>query len=260
MRLYRRITVSTIKSQRGASASKSAGERERAARKQRRTIFAIGAIAVAAIVGAGAIVAVQAMSSSPSSTIPRRVATGDGRVLGDTNAPVTIVEYADFQCPVCKRAETSVLSRVEQDYVASGQVKIEFRMFPFLGQESFNAAQAAEAARDQGKFWEYHDALYNAQGAENSGAFTYDKLVAIARQVGLDVPKFEATLSANTYLAAIQQEADDARAAGVSSTPTFFIGGASGGETRIVGAQPYAQFQAEIERALAAAGTPAAAQ
>lgn len=238
---------------------KAAAAHARAARKRRRTIVTIGAIAAVALVAVGAIIAAQAMSSS-SSTIPPRVATSDGRVLGDANAPVTIVEYADFQCPVCKRAETSVLSRVEQDYVASGQVKIEFRMFPFLGQESFNAAQAAEAARDQGKFWEYHDALFNAQAAENSGAFTYDKLVAIARQVGLDVPKFEATLSANTYLAAIQQEADGARAAGVSSTPTFFIGGASGGETKIVGARPYAQFQAAIERALAAAGTPAAAQ
>ena len=113
--------------------------------------------------------------------IPPRVATGDGRVLGDANAPVTVVEYADFQCPVCKRAETSIISQIEKDYVQQGKVKIEFRMFPFLGQESFNAAQAAEAAREQGKFWEYHDALFNAQGRENSGTFTYEKLVALAQ-------------------------------------------------------------------------------
>ena len=123
-------------------------------------------------------------------------------------------------------------------------------MFPFLGQESFNAAQAAEAARDQGKFWEYHDALFNAQGSENSGTFTYEKLVALAKQIELDVPTFEATLSANTHLADVQKEADAARAAGVSSTPTFFVS-----DTKIVGAQPYAQFKVAVDAALAKAGS-----
>ena len=106
--------------------------------------------------------------------------------------------------PGVQEAETSIISQIEKDYVQQGKVKIEFRMFPFLGQESFNAAQAAEAARDQGKFWEYHDALFNAQGLENSGTFTYEKLVVLAQEVGLDVAKFEETLSANTYLAPIQ--------------------------------------------------------
>jgi protein-disulfide isomerase len=204
---------------------------------------ALGAIAVV-----GGLIAFQSTRSADA-TIPPRVAAGGGRVLGDANAPVTVVEYADFQCPICKRAESSVVSRIEKDYVQQGKVKIEFRMFPFLGQESFNAAQAAEAARDQGKFWEYHDALFNAQGQENGGNFTYETLVVLAGKVGLDVPKFEATLSANTYLAPIQSEADGARSSGVSSTPTFYIG-----DTKILGAQPYAQFQAAIDAALAKAG------
>ncbi len=228
----------TTASRRGGNAAKSK------AASKRRSPFAFAGVALAAIAVVGGLIAFQATRSD--ATIPPRVAAGDGRVLGDANAPVTVVEYADFQCPVCKRAETSIVSRIEKDYVQQGKVKIEFRMFPFLGQESFNAAQAAEAARDQGKFWEYHDALFNAQGTENGGNFTYEKLVALAGQVGLDVPKFEATLSANTYLAPIQSEADAARANGVSSTPTFFIG-----ETKILGAQPYAQFQAAIDTALA---------
>jgi protein-disulfide isomerase len=207
------------------------------------------AVGVAAIALVGGLIAVQAAGGSSSSKVPERVTTGDGRVLGDANAPVTVVEYADFQCPVCKRAETSVVSRIEQDYVQSGKVKIEFRMFPFLGQESFNAAQAADAAGEQGKFWEYRDALFNAQGQENSGTFTYEKLVALAKDVGLDVPRFEATLTANTYVSSIQGEVDAARQAGVSSTPTFFVG-----DTKIVGAQPYATFQSAIDAALAKAG------
>ena len=215
-------------------------------RSNRTFLFAVAAVALAAVVA----VIVFQVATTGDGSLPERVATGDGRVLGDANAPVTVVEYADFQCPVCKRAETSVVAKIEQEYVTSGRVKIEFRMYPFLGQESFNAAQAAEAARDQGKFWEYHDALFNAQGRENSGAFTYDKLVDLARQVGLDVPLFEQTLSSNTHLAMVQAEADAAHSAGISSTPTFFVNG-----ERIVGAQPYATFQEAIDAALMKAGT-----
>lgn len=222
----------------GARTSKSAARR----RSSRRLFLLIagGALAVVA-----ALIAFQAFGGE-SDTLPERVATGEGRVLGDENAPVTLVEYADFQCPVCKRAQTSVLSQIEQEYVTQGLVKIEFRMFPFLGQESFNAAQAAEAARDQGKFWEYHDALFNAQGRENSGAFTYANLVEIARDVGLDVPLFEQTLASNVHLDAVRAEADAAMAAGINSTPTFFVNG-----ERIVGAQSYETFQEAIEAALA---------
>jgi protein-disulfide isomerase len=193
-------------------------------------------------------VALQSAGGGATAAIPARTSNTEGRVLGDENAPVTIIEYADFQCPVCKRAETALIPQIEKDYIATGKVKLEFRMYPFIGQESFDAAQAAEAAGDQGKFWEYHDALFNAQGLENDGNFKYDKLVAIAQQVGLDVPKFEATLSANTHLAAVQAEADAAHAAGVSSTPTFFVG-----SQKIAGVQPYGTFRAAIDAALAAA-------
>jgi protein-disulfide isomerase len=205
-------------------------------------VFAgIAAIAVAAVVG---LVLYQSANGS-TTTLPERVTSGQGRVLGDANAPVTIVEYADFQCPVCKRAETTVLPEIEKNYVQTGKVKIEFRDFAFLGQESFDAAQAADAAGDQGKFWEYHDALYNAQGQENSGAFSYDNLVKLAQQVGLDVPKFEATLTSNVHLAAIQRETDLAAAAGIGSTPTFFVG-----NQKIVGLQSYSVFQQAIDTAL----------
>ena len=219
---------------------------KRAPARKGRSRWLLVLLAVAALGAVGALIATQALGGSSSAAVPPRVATGEGRVLGDPNAPVTVVEYADFQCPVCKRAETSVVSPIEQDYVQQGKVNIEFRMFPFIGQESWDAAQASEAAADQGKFWEYHDALFNAQGAENSGTFSYDRLVAIAQQVGLDVPAFEATLNSNAHLAEIQAEADAAVNAGVNSTPTFFIG-----DKKIVGAQSYSVFQSAIDALLA---------
>jgi len=215
---------------------------------RRRPIFVISAVALAALVIVSGLIAFQVTRSS-SASIPPRVVSSQGRILGDPNAPVTVVEYADFQCPICKRAETSVIPQLETDYVNQGKVNIEFRNFPFIGQESFNAAQAADAAGEQGKFWEYHDALFNAQGNENSGTFSYDKLVALATQVGLDVPQFEQALSSNAYLASVQQEADSASANGVSSTPTFFIG-----DKKIVGLQSYGTFTAAIQAALAKAG------
>src|SRR4051794_38887003 len=126
----------------------------RGAARRRYSGWLLILLAVAALGGVGAIIATQAMRGS-SGNVPARASTGEGRVLGDANAPVTVVEYADFQCPICKRAETSIVSRIEQDYVQQGKVKIEFRMFPFIGQESWDAAQASEAAADQAKFWEY---------------------------------------------------------------------------------------------------------
>jgi protein-disulfide isomerase len=230
------------------SARIAAGRTRRAAssRPARHSprLFIGGMIAAVAVVAG--LIAWQAFAAG-SDTIPERVATGEGRILGDPAAPVTVVEYADFQCPVCKRAESSIVSRIEKQYVLSGKVKIEFRMYPFLGQESFNAAQAAEAAREQGKFWEYHHALFNAQGRENSGAFAYDRLVDLARKVGLDVAAFEEALGSNKYLEAVQQEADGARDAGIASTPTFFVG-----DKKIVGAQDYSVFEEAIDAALEA--------
>jgi len=218
------------------------------ARKRPALLF--GGAATFAIALVAVFIVFQTMSGG-SSKVPSRVATGDGYVLGDANAPVTIVEYADFQCPVCKRAETSVIPQLEKDYIQTGKVKLEFRAFPFIGQESFNAAQAAAAAADQGKFWEYHDALYNAQGPENGGNFTYDKLVAIAKGIpGLDVAKFEQSLSSNAHLAEVQKEADTAAAAGVKSTPTFFVIAKNGDSQKILGLQDYSQFQAAIAAAL----------
>ena len=207
-------------------------------------IAAMVGVAIAAVV---TLIIVQ--SSGSAAKVPPRVATGDGRVLGDPNAPVTLVEYADFQCPVCKRAELDLLPRIQKDYIDTGKVKLEFRMYPFIGQESWNAAQAAEAAREQGKFWQYHDALFNAQGRENGGAFKYENLVSLASKLGLDVAKFEDTLGSNKYLAPLQQEADGAHAAGVNSTPTFFVG-----DKKITGVQAYTEFQSAIDAALAKAG------
>ena len=216
----------------------------------RRSAFVLAGIAVVAMAVVLAFVVFQSTTAS-SDKLPERTTTGEGRILGNADAPITIVEYADFQCPVCKRVETTLLPQIEEEYIQTGKAKLEFRMYPFIGQESWNAAQAADAAGDQGKFWEYHDALFNAQGAENGGNYEFEKLVAIAERLGLDVQKFRDTLSSNAHLEAIQREIGAAD--GVSSTPTFFV---TDGTTdkKIVGAQSFSVFKAAIDELLAKAG------
>jgi protein-disulfide isomerase len=134
---------------------------------------------------------------------------------------------------------------VLQSYIDSGNVNIVYKQFPFLGQESLWAAQASECAADQGKFWEYHDLLFDKQNGENVGLFTKEKLIAYAKELGLDSAKFDPCLNNDQTLDRVQADAQEARGANVSSTPTFFINGKP-----LLGAQPAAVFKSQLDAAL----------
>jgi len=163
---------------------------------------------------------------------------------GDEDAPVVMVEYADFQCPFCGKFARDVEPELIERYVEGGTLKIEWRDFPYLGQESVNAALAARAAQEQGKFWEYHDALYRDQSSLNSGTFSDEKLIALAEEVGLDVERFESDLTSGKYGQAISQDLQEGQSLGISGTPTFFVN-----DTMLVGAQPIEAFEEAIEEA-----------
>jgi len=111
-------------------------------------------------------------------TPPARVPVDVGKfpLLGNQNAKVTVVEFADFQCPFCKQFYTTVEPSLMNEYVKTGKVKLAFRNYAFLGQESNTSAEGAYCANDQGKFWAYHNFMYEHQGQENSGTFTKDNL------------------------------------------------------------------------------------
>lgn len=170
---------------------------------------------------------------------PREVPT-----RGNEDAPVTMVEYADFQCPFCGKFAREVEPELIERYVESGRLKIEWRDFPYLGQESANAALAARAAHEQDKFWEYHDALYRDQVSLNSGAFSDENLVAFAEEAGLDVEQFESDLTSGKYERAVSQDLQEGQRLGISGTPTFFIN-----DRMLVGAQPIEAFEEAIEEA-----------
>lgn len=178
--------------------------------------------------------------------IPAGDIAGDAPFLGDPKAPVTVVEFADFQCPFCGRFFQTVEVPVVDQYVKTGKVKFVYRDFAFLGPESEDAAVAARCAGEQGKFWEYHDYLYSHQQGENEGAFAKANLKKFARAVaGIDGVKFDACLDQERYMNAVRADTAAGKSYGVTGTPATFING------RLVsGAQPLAQFVSVIEEEL----------
>jgi protein-disulfide isomerase len=127
-------------------------------------------------------------------------------------------------------------------HVEDGTLRIEWRDFAYLGQESVNAALAARAAQKQGKFWEYHDALYENQRSKNSGGFSDQRLIELARELGLDAAQFEASLTSGRFEPLVQKDLREAQDAGIQGTPTFFIN-----DRILVGAQPLEVFEHIIE-------------
>ena len=136
-----------------------------------------------------------------------------------------------------------------ETYVDNGTLRFEWRDFAYLGQESKTAAQAARAAQEQGKFWEYHDLLYQNQGSINGGTYSDDKLVGLARQLGLDIESFESGLASGRFEEVVQEDLREAQELGIQGTPSFTIN-----EQRLVGPQPLEAFEQVIEEELQKAG------
>jgi len=166
--------------------------------------------------------------------------------MGDPNAPVKIIEYADFQCPYCLHYWTETEPQIIQNYVATGKVYYEYRSVGgFIGPESADAANAAYCAADQNKFWEYHDILFANWTGENAGDFTPDKLRQYAQAINLNLDQFNTCINTGAHTNEVDQDVTDAKAAGVTGTPAFVING-----KLIEGAQPYSVFQQTIDAAL----------
>ena len=158
---------------------------------------------------------------------------------GGANAPVTIVEFSDYQCPFCKRAEESI-QKVFETY--GDKVRIVFRDYPLpFHPQARPAAEAASCANAQGKFWEYNKKLF-----ANQSALAETNLKAYAKDLGLDTAKFDECLAKKPYSAAIDKDIADGVAAGVNGTPAFFINGRS-----LSGAQPFEKFKEVIDDELA---------
>jgi protein-disulfide isomerase len=169
---------------------------------------------------------------------PRPTVAATGAAKGPENAPVTIVEFSDFQCPYCSRANESV-AQVMKAY--PNQVRLVFRHFPLeFHQNAPKAAEAALCAQDQGKFWEMHDTLF-----ANQKALEVPALKGYAKQLGLDTAKFDKCLDSGEKASIVATDMADGKKVGVNGTPAFFING-----ILLSGAQPFEEFKRVIDAEL----------
>ncbi len=174
--------------------------------------------------------------------------TADDPVIGDPNAKLTIVNFADYQCPFCEKFFTDSEPQIIKDYVNTGKVKFVFKNLAFLGQESTDAANAALCAKEQNKFWEYHDKLFSSQKGENQGGFAVANLKQFALDLGLNGGQFNSCLDAKKYDPQVKADIAEANRVGFQSTPSTAIG-----KVPVVGALPYDQMKTTIDAQLAAA-------
>ena len=166
----------------------------------------------------------------------------DDDIKGDPDAPVTIVEFSDFECPFCARFYTQTLGQIEEEYINTGKAKIVFRDYPLsFHQNAQKAAEAAECAGEQGKFWDMHDKLF--EGGVSGGVSSFKQYAA---DIGLDTTQFDSCIDSGEMASEVRKDMSDGQSAGIRGTPGFIING-----QLVSGAQPFSVFQQVIEAELA---------
>lgn len=164
-------------------------------------------------------------------------------ILGNPNAPITMVEFGDYQCTFCSKFFHETENSIITNYIKTGKVKILFKDYIILGQDSMNAANAAHCANDQKLFWEYHSMLYNNWAGENTGWADLAHLHEFANTLGLDMDVFSTCMSDLKWNELVNLSSKDGQKLGVSGTPTFFVIDQNNDVIKIVGAQHYDVFK-----------------
>jgi len=171
--------------------------------------------------------------------------------LGSESAPITIVEFGDYQCEACYAWFHHTRDTLIDNYIETGKAKLVFVDLPFLGRDSITAAQASYCAEDQGKYWEYHTMLYTFQdGHPDSGWADRDRLNAFASSLDMNMDEFNECMDSSKYKIRVKANYDEAVKNGAQSTPTFILISQDGKTEMFAGAQPYSVFAATIESML----------
>ena len=168
-------------------------------------------------------------------------------MLGNHDAPVTLVEFGDYQCHFCNVFFHSTEEEILEKYVETGKVRIIFKDYNIIGADSVNASHGAHCAKDQGMFWKYHDILYTNWTGENNGWASKENLTKFAEKIGLDMEQWSECTTKELHSQIILASNADARDLELTGTPAFFVIGPDGKTTRIFGAQPFEVFQNTFE-------------
>lgn len=212
----------------------------------------VAGITVAVVIGAIAIFASTQFGSETVNLDMGRthgtISTAMGSpILGNPSAPITIVEFGDYQCERCYQWFHTTKPALVKDYIDTGKANLIFVDMALLGRDSPIAAQATYCAEDQGRYWEFHDMLYNSQEHIDNGWANSERLKAFAFSLDFDIELFTSCLDSGKYSKRVQYNISEARKNGATGTPTFFIIDAVGGQQKISGAQPYSVFKSVID-------------
>lgn len=171
-------------------------------------------------------------------------------ILGNPNAPVTLIEFGDYQCHFCNVFFHSTEGDILKKYVETGKVKMIFKDYNIIGPDSVNASHGAHCANDQDLFWEYHDILYSNWTGENNGWASSENLGKFAQDIGLDMDAWSECMLDGIHSQIILASNDDARSLELTGTPAFFVIGPDGQTTKLFGAQPFETFEKVFENEL----------
>jgi len=182
---------------------------------------------------------------------PRPVSIDDDYIRGREDAPLTLIEFSDFECPFCERFFRDTLPQIDQEYIRTGKVRMVYRDFPIarIHKNAVKAAEAAQCAGEQGKYWDMHDMIF-----KHSKAMSVADLKKYARELKVAGDRFDNCLDSGKYADEVKKDLMDARALGVEGTPTFFVGYTGPDKTvqayEIGGARPYEVYKEMFDRLL----------
>jgi len=171
-------------------------------------------------------------------------------ILGDPDAPITLVEFGDYQCHYCNVFFETTENDIIKNYVETGKVKIIFKDYNIIGEDSVKASQGAHCANDQGMFWEYHDILYSHWTGENNGWASGTNLANFAEEIGLDMNEWTECMMQQKHSQIILKSNEDARALELTGTPAFFVISSEGKVSKLFGAQPFEAFKKTFDSQL----------
>lgn len=216
----------------------------------KKLVLIVGVVIAVIAISVGVIYSINTDFSSESN-MQRKYGTVDttmgSPVMGVHSAPITIIEFGDYQCPQCDKWFKTVKPDIEEEYIKTGKANLYFVDLAFFGHDSIKAAEATYCASDQGKYWEYHNILYSNQKGINDGWASSSNLKKFASEINLDRELFDSCLDSNKYQKRVELNVLEAKRNGASGTPTFIIVAPDGSQHMIEGAQPFSVFKQVLD-------------